>query len=328
MWASRWSSRGARSARFPFFVMALPYSDAIFVQAFERACTETFWEFHCRAFEYFEGVPRRITYDNDKVLVAGIMGAHRRKLTHGFLQLKSHYLFATHFCGVRRANEKGVVEGMVGYARRNFLVPVPQVRELEQLNEQLTAACRRDLGRRLRGQGARKAVLLGEDQAAFIPLPAAPFDACHKTSTTTTTSLSLARFEDNDYSVPVRYAHSQVVVKGYVNRVVICQRGEVIATHPRQWGHGAVVLEPVHYLALLERKPGGLDHGRPFANWDLPECFALLRARQESRYGFDGTREYIQVLRLLEHHSLRQLQQAVERALRCHALTRDALASS
>jgi len=167
--------------------------------------------------------------------------------------------------------------------------------------------------------------LLGADQAAFIPLPASPFEACRQRSTTTT-SLSLARFDDNDYSVPVRYAHSPVVVKGYVDRVVICRLGAVIATHPRQWGREAVVLEPVHYLALLERKPGGLDHGRPFAEWDLPECFALLRARQESRYGFDGTREYIKVLRLLEHHSLRQLQGAIEQALRANALTRDALA--
>jgi transposase len=317
--------QGGELRQIPFFVMALPYSDAIFVQAFERACTETFWEFHCRAFEYFGGVPRRITYDNDRVLVAGIMGAHRRKLTHGFLQLQSHYLFDTHFCGVRRANEKGVVEGMVGYARRNFLVPVPQVRELEALNEQLAAACRRDLARRLRGQSARKEVLLAEDQAHFLPLPAAPFDACRKRSTLTT-SLSLARFEDNDYSVPVRCAHSQVVVKGYVDRVVICQHEQVIAEHPRHWGHGAVLLEPVHYLALLERKPGGLDHGRPFADWVLPECFAVLRARQEDRFGFDGTREYIQVLRLLEHHTMGALERAVEQALRANALTRDALA--
>lgn len=259
------------------------------------------------------------------MLVARIDGAHRRKLTHGFLQLQSHYLFATHSCRVRRANEKGVVEGMVGYARRNCLVPVPQVRELERLNTELTAACRRDLQRRLRGQTARKEILLAEEQAAFLPLPAVPFEACRQRSTTTS-SLSLARFEDNDYSVPVRCAHSPVVVKGYVDRVLICRRGEGIATHPRQWGRGAVILEPVHYLALLERKPGGLDHGRPFVDWELPECFALLRARQESRFGFDGTREYIQVLRLLEHHSLGALQQAVERALRCQALTRDALA--
>lgn len=308
-----------------FFVMVLPYSDAVFVQAFERACTETYWEFHRRAFEYFGGVPRRIIYDNDRVLVASIIGAHRRQLTHGFLQLKSHYLFDTHFCGVRRANEKGVVEGMVKYARLNFLVPVPEVRELEALNVHLAEACGRDLQRRLRGQRVGKQALLKEDQAAFVPLPAAPFDACRKQSTTAT-SLSLVRFDDNDYSVPVRHAHSHVVVKGYVDRVVLCADGQVIAEHVREWGEGAVCLQPVHYLALLERKPGGLDHGRPFVDWQLPQCFALLRARQESAWGHDGTREYIQVLRLLEKHSLKDLERAVKQALRCRALTRDALA--
>jgi len=217
-----------------------------------------------------------------------------------------------------------VVEGTVGYARRNFLVPVPQVRELEQLNEQLTAACRRDLQRRLRGQSARKEVLLGEDQADFIPLPPVPFDACRQRSTTTT-SLSLARFEDNDYSVPVRCAHSQVVVKGYVDRVVICQRGEGIATHPRQWGRGAVVLEPVHYLALLERKPGALDAARPLEQWDLPACFALLRRRLEADLASGGTREFIKVLRLMERASLHELTGAVGQALSIGATGADAV---
>ena len=95
-----------------FFVMALPYSDAVFVQAFERECTETFWEGHVQAFGFFGGVPRRITYDNTKVAVAQILGGGKeRRLTHGFLQLKSHYLFAHHFCRIRRGNEKGVVAG-------------------------------------------------------------------------------------------------------------------------------------------------------------------------------------------------------------------------
>ena len=92
---------------------------------FERICTEVFWETHRRAFEFFGGVPRRITYENEGILVAQVIGARKRKLTNGFLQLQSHYLFGEHFCLVRRANEKGVVEGMVGYARRNYLVPVP-----------------------------------------------------------------------------------------------------------------------------------------------------------------------------------------------------------
>ena len=110
--------------------MALPHSDALFVRAFERECTETFWEGHVRGFAFFGGVPRRITYDNPVM-----RGQDRRpataQLTHGFLQLKSHYLFDHHFCLVRRPNEKGVVEGMVGFARLNFFVPVPQVRDLD-----------------------------------------------------------------------------------------------------------------------------------------------------------------------------------------------------
>ena len=132
-----------------FFVMALPYSDAFFVMAFERECTESYWEGHVRAFESFGGVPNRISYDNSKVLVSKIVGAHDRKLTDGFLKLQSHYLFREHFCRVRRANEKGVVEGVVKFARLNFFVPVPQVRDLKELNEKLAQMCREDLKRRL-----------------------------------------------------------------------------------------------------------------------------------------------------------------------------------
>ncbi|MHC4181496.1 MAG: IS21 family transposase, partial [Planctomycetota bacterium] len=306
-------------------VMSLPYSDALIIQAFERICTETLWEGHRRAFEFFGGVPQQITYDNDAVLVAQVLGARSRKLTRGFLQLKSHYLFDSRFCRVRRGNEKGVVEGSVKYARLNFLVPVPEVRELEELNRRLIVACREDLERRLRGQSASKGVLLGEDRAAFLPLPAAPFDACRKVSTTAS-SLSLVRFDRNDYSVPVRYAHHPVVVKGYVHQVVICHRGRIVARHRRAWGKEGVSFDPVHYLALLERKPGALDEARPLADWELPDCFGVLRRRLEDERGGEGTREYIRVLRLLEQHSLPALTRAVCRALRLKASTRDVIA--
>jgi transposase len=311
--------------KLPFFVMSLPYSDAIFVQVFERIATEVWWDAHCRAFEFFGGVPRRITYDNDSALVAGILGAHERKLTTGFLQLQSHYLFDTHFCQVRRGNEKGVVESMVRFCRQNFLVPVPQVRSLEELNDQLAQCCREDRQRRLRGQPASKEVLLREDEAAFLPLPAAGFDACRKDSTTVN-SEALVRFDRNDYSVPVRYAHRPVVVKGYVDRVELCYQDQVIATHVRLWGREEVSFEPRHYLALLERKPGALDHARPLEGWYLPRPFGVLRRRLEDECGGEGTREYIRVLRLLEKHSLLALTRAVTRGLRIGALRRDAIA--
>lgn len=309
-----------------FLAMVLPHSDAFFVMAFERECTETFWEGHVRAFEYFRGVPTRITYDNTRVAVANIVGVHRRKLTDGFLQLQSHYLFDCHFCQVRRANEKGVVESCVKYVRLNYLVPVPQVKDLEALNEVLVNQCREDLKRRVRGKEGTKEVLLEGDRQAFIRLPVCGFDACRKVSTRAN-SLSLVRFDGNDYSVPVRDAHHPIVAKGYADRVVLCDARGPVAKHKRIWEKERVSFDPIHYLALLERKPGALDHARPLEDWDLPACFGVLRRRLEhEREGGAGTREYIRVLRLLEKRSLGRLTRAVEKALRVHGHSRDAVA--
>ena len=244
-----------------FFVMSLPYSDAVYVQVFERICTEVFWEGHVRAFAFFAGVPCRISYDNERVMVAKVLLNHERKLTTGFLQLQSHYLFGEHFCNVRRGNEKGVVESMVRYTRSNFMVPVPVVRSLDELNRTLEEQCRNELGRKLRGKDRTKGELLEEERGHFHPLPVEPFEACRKRSTTAS-SLSLVRFDRNDYSVPVRFAHCPVVIKGYIDRVEVCRFDERIASHPRLWTKEGVHFDPVHYLALLERKPGGLDYAR------------------------------------------------------------------
>jgi hypothetical protein len=124
----------------------------------------------------------------------------------------------------------------------------------------------------------------------------------------------------------VRYAHHPVVVKGYVDRVEVYYRQERIATHRRLWIREDVSFEPLHYLALLERKPGALDHARPLENWDLPDCFAILRRRLEDERAGEGTREFIRVLRLLEKHSLPDLTRAVTKGLRSGVLIRDAIA--
>jgi len=145
--------------------MTLPYSDALFCRVFPRECTEAFLEGHQRAFEFFGGVPRRISYDNSKIAVAKIIGTRERKVTHEFLRLESHYLFEHHFCLVRRPNEKGHVERLLDFARANFLVPVPVTDDLARLNEQLAENCRNDLDRKLRGKPGPKAQLLEEEQA-------------------------------------------------------------------------------------------------------------------------------------------------------------------
>ena len=306
------------------FVMTLPYSGAIFIQVFPRECTETFLEGHRRAFEFFEGVPKRISYDNSAIAVIEVLSGRERKLTREFLRLQSHYLFREHFCLVRRANEKGHVERLLGFARRSFLVPVPQIESLESLNTQLRERCLADLTARTRGKPAPKGPLLLEDQAAFLPLPKQPFEA-RRIVPASADSQSLVRFDTNDYSVPVKYAHRKLIVVATVEEVRLVYEDRLVARHRRCWDRERTFFEPIHYLALLERKPGGFDYARPLENWPLPESFPLLRRRLEAADLRHGTRFYIRVLRLLEKFTLSQLAAAVEYALDIDVIDADSI---
>lgn len=303
-----------RASKVQIFAMHLPFSDMFFLKAYERQCTEVFQDGHARAFEFFGGVPRRITYDNLRIAVAKILGSHTRELAPRFQELKSHYLFESHFCNVRRGNEKGGVEALAKYARANFLVPVPQVKDLAELNRRLLERCHRDGARVLRGKAGRdKHALLAEE--GLLPLPATAFEAC-KTQAAKASSLSLVRFDDNDYSVPVRHAHHELVVKGFVDRVSVYAAGGVeVARHVRFWHREDVRYEPIHYLPLLEYKPGALDYGAPFAAFELPGCFDDLRRRLEGQEGHRGTKEYIAVLRLLEKQPVWRVARAIGAAL-------------
>jgi transposase len=314
---------GGQLTKVVFFVMSLVHSDAMFVMAFPRECTEAFLEAHVRAFQFFGFVLRRISYDNTKVAVTQITGAHRRKLTAAFGRLVGHYLFEPYFCRIRRANEKGVVEGAVRYSRQNFLVPVPQVADWAELNAHLLTCCRSDMTRRLWGKTLSKGQLLEEDKVAGLVIPADRFDPRRLVSTTAT-SESLVRLDTNDYSVPVEYGHRPVVIRASVQTVSIYHGGREVAQHARCWEKEKQVFDPVHYLSLLDRKPGSLDHARPFENWDPGEDFAALRRRLEAKRE-DGTREYIRVLLLLRDYPLGRLAIAVRYALRWTAPTADAI---
>jgi hypothetical protein len=214
------------------FVMTLPYSGAIFLQVFPRECTETFLEGHRRAFEYFGGVPQRISYDNSAIAVIEVLSGRERKLTREFLRLESHYLFQHHFCLVRRANEKGHVERLLGCARKSFLVPVPEVATFAALNLALVARCQEDLTHRTRGKHGAKEELLREDRAAFLPLPPQPFEA-RRIGHAAADSESLVRFDTNSYSVPVKYAHRQITVVATVDEVRLIYADQLVARHPR-----------------------------------------------------------------------------------------------
>ena len=307
-----------------YLVVDLPQSDDCFVMAFPAETTEAFLEGHSQAFAYFDGVPRTILYDNTKLAVAQILGDGTRSKTQAFSELQSHYLFAEKFGRPGKGNDKGKVEGLVGYARRNFLVPVPRCASWEELNAKLREQCARRRERKLRGHKQTIGERFEKDKEMLLPLPAVPYEACEK-RTTRVTSLSLVRYRTNDYSVPVAYGHREVLVKGFVHEVVICAANEVIARHPRSYEREDMIFDPLHYLALLEQKTNALDQAAPLQGWELPEGFVPLRRLMEARLGKKGKREYVQVLRLLETFPLAEVSLAIDDALRLGAISFDAV---
>ncbi|MGA7574225.1 MAG: IS21 family transposase [Terriglobales bacterium] len=307
-----------------YLAMDLPHSDDCFVRAFPAETTEAFLEGHVQAFAYFGGVPTTILYDNTKLAVARILGDGTRQKTRAFAELQSHYLFAEKFGRPAKGNDKGKVEGLVGYARRNFMVPIPRVNSWGEFNERLLEQCRERRARRLRGHQETIGERWERDRAAFLPLAASAYEACEKRAARVS-SMSLVRYRTNDYSVPTEYGHRDVLVKGYVHEVVIVCGSKVIACHCRSYEREDMVFDPLHYLALLEQKSRALDQAAPLAGWELPECFARLRRLLEARLNKGGKREYVQVLRLLETFSLPEVEAAIGDALQLGTLGFDAV---
>lgn len=307
-----------------FFVLDLPHSDAYFVRAYPAATAEAWMDGHVYAFAFFGGVPQSVLYDNDRCLVAKILPDGTRKRATLFSALQSHYLFRDRYGRPGKGNDKGNVEGMVGYARRNHMVPIPHFPSWDAFNVELEARCSARLKHRLRGHKETVGERLQRDLAAMRSLPAAPFEACAQ-ATGRVNSQALVRYETNDYSVPVAYGHQDVWIRAYVDQVVIGCRGEVIARHRRCYDREDMVFDPVHYLPLIERKINALDQAAPLAEWDLPEEFDTLRRLMEARMLKMGRREYVQVLRLLETFGMDDLHAAVRRALKLGAVGFDAV---
>ena len=307
-----------------FFCIDLPQSDACFVKAYPKETTEAFLDGHVSGFGFFGGVPRSILYDNTTLAVAKICGDGKRERTRAFTELVSHCLFQDRFGRPGKGNDKGKVEGLVKYARANFMTPIPTAASFEELNTMLAERCRARQGDR----AGRHASTIGErlvaDLDALRALPAVPLEPCEKRAARVS-STALVRYRCNDYSVPTAYGFQDVLVKGFVAEVVILCGGTEIARHPRCYGEGVFVADPLHYLALIETKPNALDQAAALQGWDLPEVFQHLRHLLEARMGNRGKREFIQVLRLMEGAPKDVVASAATEAIRLGAIGFDAV---
>ena len=307
-----------------FFVLDLPHSDACYVRAYPSAVAEAWLDGHNHAFAFFGAVPQSIRYDNDRCLVSRIMADGKRKRTDSFSGFLSHYLIKDRYGRPGKGNDKGKVEGMVGYTRRNFMVPIPSFPSFEALNTYLEDQCLKRQKDIVRGTKVSIGDRLKADLAAMQALPATPFDACHMQSGRVS-SQSLVRYKNNDYSVPVAYGHREVWIRGYVGEVVIGCGTEIIARHSRSYDREDMIFNPLHYLPLIERKIASFDQAAPLVGWELPDELTKLHRLLEARMGKAGKREYVQVLRLLDTVDMETLAAATRDALRLGAIGFDAI---
>ena len=316
-WGEGWIIENGTERTAQFFCMRLASSRASFIHPYQHQNLESFLDGHVRAFQFFGGVPRRLAYDNLKTAVIHVGRGRERQLTQRFLELRSHYLFESRFCNVARGNEKGHVENLVKFTERTVLTPLPEVTGLPMLAEYVTAKCQQALDRSGSRDGRTVRELLVEERPCLLPLPERPFAACC-THEARASKQSLVRFADNDYSVPTEYAYRLCLVRGFVERVEICCADECVAVHARSYGQGQYVLDPRHFLRLLQRKPGSLDNARPFKNWDWGEDLTIMRRELEYRYGGSGTKKFIAILLLFLEHTEDEVQRAVRRCVqRC-----------
>jgi transposase len=309
------------------FVMRLNYSRRAFVRAYPAQKQEAFFEGHVLAFQHFGGVPHRIAYDNLAAAVKILVEGRVREEQRAFVAFRSHYLFMSHFCTPGQGHEKGGVEHEVGFARRNFMVPIPQATSFEALNTYLLEQCLADEVRVVAGQVASIHQLGLSEKAQLRPLPLRHFECC-VTREARLTPYSQLIYETNRYSVPVELARANLTIKAYPFRLDIVGQAEggesavtkpqLIASHPRCYGRQQDVFNPLHYLKLLEQRPGAFDYAKPLKRWreEWPPVYHRMLECLKAKWPEGrGVKEFIAILKLHQTHDAALVEAAVSQAL-------------
>lgn len=300
------------------FVMRLCYSRRLFVMAFPSQKRESFFFGHVQAFEHFGGVPARVSYDNLSTAVKSAFehDKHRRE-QRPFTIFRSHYLFESHFCTPGQGHEKGGVEHGVGFVRRNFLVPLPEAASFADLNGYLRDACLRDDQRQVAHQPDTIGAMWEAERPLLRPLPPFAFDCCLLTQGRVT-PYSQVVFETNRYSVPVHRTQREVTLKAYPFHLDILDRTTLLARHVRCYERDQDVFDPLHYLPLLEQRPGAFDYAQPLRRWreGWPAAYhQMLRELRAKWPDGRGIQEFIRILYLHQEYETAAIEQAVEQAL-------------
>ena len=308
--------RGVRTTIY-YFCMRSRFSGKPFVRAYQCEKQQAFFDGHIHAFEFFGGVFSTLVYDNLKSAVQKILSGRGRIEQESFQRFRTYYTFEARFCNAGCGHEKGGTEGLVGYARRNFLVPVPIVDSLEELNEKLLEDCIRYGDHRITGKEDTVRVLFEKEKDHLLTLPAVPFSNVRLIEGKVG-HYGTVIADKNHYSAPSGYRGMKVRGELSIDHVDLFYAGKRIARHERLFGNNKWLLEPDHYLDILQRKPGAFDTARVIRQWRAtwPEDLERLLSRfKESQGETKGIKDFITVLILYRQYEPREVEAAVSLVL-------------
>jgi transposase len=304
-----------QTMKLKLFCMRSKYSGKHFVRCYPCERQQAFFDAHMRGFEFFGGVFQVLIYDNLTTAVKKVLHGKKRQLQKAYSQFHAYYSFTPRFCNPGQGHEKGGVEGLVGYARRNYMVPVPEVESLEWLNEKLLRDCLAYGAHRLCGKDKTVNEYFEEEKEHLLALPSDRFNNTEALSTKTD-KYSTVIVDKNRYSVPTDYTGCQMNSELSVERVDIFYNRKLVASHKRVYGINKWCLEPLHYLKLIQQRPQSFDSARPIRQWraSWPECLEKLLERFRDKQGHThGTKDFISVLMLYRQN--KDMDTAVELAV-------------
>ena len=316
-WGNCVAALSGEQTALKLFCMRSKGSGKHFVRCFPCERQQALFEGHIQGFDFFGGVFPVLIYDNLTTAVQKVLRGKERRLQENFIKFQSYYSFTVRFCNRGQAHEKGGIEGLVGYARRNYMVPVPEADSLEELNQQLLKTCLAYGSHRLAGRDQSVEQLFEEEKRFLIPLPTTPFSNID-TWTGKADKFSTIRVDKNRYSVPTEYACRCLSAVVFVDRIQIYYSGKHIASHRRLFGNNKWQLDPLHYLELIYRRPQAFDSARPIRQWrpHWPPCLEALLERFRQKQGdTKGTKEFIAVLMLFKTCRSDDVIKAAETAL-------------
>lgn len=308
------------------FVMRSRYSGKPFIRAYPWERQEMFFDAHMHAFAYYGGVFPELIYDNLTVAVRKIMRGKKRVEQERFVSFRSHYTFSARFCNPGQGREKGGVEGLIGFARRNFLVPIPQVKDFEELNDRLLKQCIAYGSHRLRGREDNRSVdeRFEVERSRLLKLPEKNWTN-EKPVPVTVDRYRTVKVDRNRYSVPPGWVGRQLWAHIGCWKISLYGEGKKVAEHERLFSNTKWQIDPLHYLDLLSRRPQAFDCSRPIVQWKRrwPATYQRLLLDLRYRLGENrGTKEFIEILKLHQDYDSQMVEQAVSQvaALQCGSL--------